>query len=270
MKSSPIMVFVPLLICIVLLVAAGLGFSQVVGYFDIHLSKKPIYAPDGLRLSSIPDSFPGWEKLPGIEEAMSAEVLEELGTTNYLSRWYVETGVADEERRAFQLHTAYYTGTIDTVPHVPERCFTGGGMQIAGETRRDVRVPLDMSRLIVNEGLPEELFDKAIHMARSRVTHTRVNLPEGVEELQMTATPYVGGGPDTIWAGYFFLANEGTVASADDVRLLAFELQDDYAYYCKIQFMSSDVDSAEELGELAGEVLDEIFADIMRCVPDWT
>ena len=44
-------------------------------------------------------------------------MVEELGTNLYLSR--------DYERRddRVNVHVAYYTGLIDDVPHVPERCW---------------------------------------------------------------------------------------------------------------------------------------------------
>ena len=72
-----------------------------------------------------------------------------------------------------------------------------------------------------------------------------------------------------IAAGYFFIANGGTVPRAGDVRSLAFGNQATHAYYVKVQFSSYDVESAEELAELAASFLDEAFPDLMRRVPDW-
>ena len=67
-----------------------------------------------------------------------------------------------------------------------------------------------------------------------------------------------------------FIANGGLSTTAEGVRLLAFNLTDDYAYYLKVQFNSARATSPEELATQAGMLLDELFPDLMRCVPDWT
>jgi len=53
------------------------------------------------------------------------------------------------------------------------------------------------------------------------------------------------------------------------VRLLAFDLRNDYAFYCKVQVSSDRAKSAEELAEWAGSLLGDLLPEIMRCVPDW-
>ena len=77
------------------------------------------------------------------------------------------------------------------------------------------------------------------------------------------------GSDRTVWAGYFFIANGGVVASASGVRGLAYQLDSDYAFYTKVQFSSLTVDSAEELAQLAADALEDLLPEIMRCVPDW-
>jgi hypothetical protein len=70
-------------------------------------------------------------------------------------------------------------------------------------------------------------------------------------------------------AGYFFIANGSAVAGADGVRLLAFDLKNDYAYYMKVQFTSMQAESPEELAEVASSLLDDLLGEMMLCVPDW-
>ena len=96
-----------------------------------------------------------------------------------------------------------------------------------------------------------------------------MRFPRDVEDLEMRITPFQDEKGRMVYAGYFFIANGGTVASANDIRLLAFQLEDDYSYYVKVQFTSGTVGSVEELAELAGSMLDEILPDIMDRVPDW-
>jgi len=252
------------------LVVGAIGLHQAIRAMGLYLTKLPIYPESGLVFTSLPSEYPSWRQV-GVDEQMSKEAQEELGTDNSISRVYVEREPAPgAPPRSVQLHIAYYTGMIDTVPHVPERCMVGAGWQTVGKGTTIVDVPLSMDRLTKETGL-----DPAVHgtgelwRGRSSETAGRVRLPRGVEDLKMSVTPFAHGRGGTLYAGYFFIANGGVVASADQVRLLAFQLDQKYAYYCKVQFSSTAVNSAEELGELAGQMLDEMFPDIMRRVPDW-
>jgi len=69
-------------------------------------------------------------------------------------------------------------------------------------------------------------------------------------------------------AGYFFMANGGFTPSPEGVRVLAFKLQDDYAYYLKVQVTTGGVD-AEEAARLSASLVGELIAEIARCAPDW-
>lgn len=62
-------------------------------------------------------------------EIQNQEVLESLGTQDYI-QWILEDTEAafDSTIRKCQLFITYY-GLSDRVPHVPEECFTGAGHQ---------------------------------------------------------------------------------------------------------------------------------------------
>ncbi len=256
---------------LLILASTAVGLETVLVRLGLQLKKLPIEAPSGLKLHTLPRDVAGWETVR--DEVMTAEGAEELGTQNYLTRWYRKV---DGEGRpltpevAVQVHAAYYTGMIDTVPHVPERCLIGGGLEYAGGSQV-VKVPIDGSRLVPDlDDRPAE-GQSRILTARNSRTPVRVRLPRGIENLEMMATPFRDAeGKRSLWAGYFFIANGGVVASANDVRLLAFRLKDDYAYYTKVQFMCDDVDDAAGLARVAAGFLDEILPDLMQCLPDWT
>jgi len=263
-----------MIVALGVLSASAVALGVVLRAFNIQLRKMPIEAPDGLKFHTLPAKIPAdsprWEQ-QGSDEIMSAEGLETLGTTNYISRWYTRAGGdRDAPPEVLQLHCAYYTGMIDTVPHVPERCIVGGGMEIAGPTVV-VPVPLDLSRLVPDPDHPADDPREPALMGRSAESYTRVRLPRGVERLEMLITPFRDRRAQrTVYAGYFFIANGGVVGSANDVRLLAFRLEDDYAYYAKVQFMTTTAESAEELASMAADMLNDLFPDIMRRLPDWT
>lgn len=272
--SGRVPMLVAMVVALGVLSASAVALGVVLRAFNIQLRKLPIEAPDGLKFHTLPSKVPAdaprWEQ-QGSDEIMSAEGLETLGTTNYVSRWYRRVDSdADAAPKMLQLHCAYYTGMIDTVPHVPERCIVGGGMEIAGPTVV-VPVPLDLSRLVPDPDHPADDAREPLLMGRSAESHTRIRLPRGVERLEMLITPFRDRRAErTVYAGYFFIANGGVVGSANDVRLLAFRLEDDYAYYAKVQFLTATAENPEELASMAADILDDLFPDIMRRLPDWT
>ncbi|MFN9973023.1 MAG: hypothetical protein ACK58T_24365, partial [Phycisphaerae bacterium] len=215
---------------------------------------------------------PTWRQI-GVDKLESAEVLETLGTSNYVSRTFIKKSSEKRDKPiVLDFHAAYYTGMVDTVPHVPERCFVGGGMQI-GDTTRTIPLALDTSGWSPVPGI-ENAADRGLF--RQRVPNyardgvgTSVILPRHPEKLQLRITEFSNKTGRKIFAGYFFVANGGHVSSAEEVRLLAFDLRSDYAYYLKVQFTSSTVSTAEELAAEASSLLGELLPEIMRCVPDW-
>lgn len=254
------------------LFASAAGFLALVSAKDLYLTKLPIQPVDSagnfMPLRTLPTKVPGWNA-PREDEKLSKESQDELGTDNYVSRWFVESP-APEGRAAMslELHCAYYTGTIDTVPHVPERCLVGGGMAIDGASVI-VDVPIDMSRMVIDSDVDQSKYG-LIYKARSPVTQTRFRVPAGIDKLRMSVTRFRSqSGDRVLHAGYFFMANGGLVPTADEVRLMSFKLEDDYSYYMKVQFSSMSVESPQELAKLAGRFLDEMLPELAQRVPDW-
>lgn len=254
------------LVVVAVLALSAFGLRSAISAMGAHLQKKDLPPPNGLRFDSLPREFGGWEWVPSVaDERLSAEVEKTLGTTNYVSRRFAKE--VGGEREMMELHLAYYTGMVDTVPHVPERCFVGGGMRI-GSAPRVVPVPLDMSNFsldpTVDRGVHGEIYE-----GRDQ-RRLPVRMPRGIDALKMNVSEFRDSDTDIgVFAGYFFIANGGLAPRAEDVRFLAFNLTDDYAYYAKVQFTSQSVDSAEELAALAADFLDAALPEIMRRLPDW-
>lgn len=262
-----------------LLGISALGMGTVQRVFAVHLQKEAIYPPGGRVLASLPRETPRWSAL-GSDRVESPDVVKVLGTSNYLTRLYArEEGQAEAPRVVLDLHCAYYTGMIDTVPHVPERCFVGGGLQQA-DFAQVHDVPLDASAWRRDESVPPELAGEggAIYTLRlpyherSSAPGQRVRLPRGVtpeRPLRMRISSFDFPDGRRLYAGYFFIANGGTAANARQVQALAFDLTSDYAYFLKVQITSSSVGSPEELARHAGSLLDDLLGEILMCVPDW-
>lgn len=263
------------------LLASAVGMGAAIRTGGIHLRKIPIYPPENRQLANIPAETPGWVRL-GVDVTESAEVLEVLKTENYVTRSYLKKGTGEGGTPAMVLefHAAYYTGMIDTVPHVPERCFVGGGLQQSRASRvMDLELP--GASWVRDATVPEEFAGRSGSIYTVRLNNNsayttapgvRVRLPREVgpgNPIRMRVSEYLLPSGQKYYAGYFFIANGGTVPNANDVRTLAFNLTDDYAYYLKVQVNSGTVGSVEELAEEASGLLDELIGEIMRCVPDW-
>lgn len=254
------------LIVVVLLAAAAAGLGAGAAYFELYFEKKEIHAPQGRLVTRVPRETASWISV-GNDRREEAEVESVLGTTNYLIRMYKLKDTGEGPAVMIDLHLAYYTGNIGPVPHVPDRCFVGGGMQI-GEILGDKPLGLDASSWrVVDEGA--KIFEARVPDEYSDRPGTYVRLPRDAAEINIRTMKFLNPGGTEVYSGYFFVANGGWVSRAEQVRLLAFDLRSVYAYYLKIQVTSTSVSSGEELVSRAGSLLSELMPEIMRCVPDW-
>lgn len=273
-------VLAPVLAGLIML-GSTLGIGAYIKFADLHMQKIPIYPENNRQVSAIPTETANWIRV-GSDKISSTEIIEVLGTENYLSRDYILKETQDSKNPVVvEFHAAYYTGMIDTVPHVPERCFVGGGLQ-QSVSPRNIQLELDTSSWRVDESVPAELAGLAGKLYTTRLNNDRaltdapgirVRLPRDVTPettVTMRCSEYLLGDGNKIYAGYFFIANGGTKANANEVRTLAFNLSDDYAYYLKIQINSFSAGSVEEFAEHAGMMISDLLGEIMRCTPDWT
>lgn len=258
-----------------MVIAAG-GLQAAILAMDVVLHKKKIEADR--KLLSLPTETRSWVRL-GEDTIEGKEMVEELGTQNYLTRRYIQKDTPEgEEPVLLQLHAAYYTGMVDTVPHVPDRCLVGAGWTLR-ENPRNYPMELDRDLMawvedsaasdLVGQGGPiyTALIDPEYATERGL---RRVRLPREIEDLELRVSSFSLPDSDRrLYAGYFFIANGGVASTAERVRELAFDLKSEYAYYLKVQVSSASVGSSEELAEVAGGFFEELLPEIMRCVPDW-
>lgn len=267
-------------VAMVVMLGAAAGLSAGVSYFKITLQKEAIEPPNNRLLTGLPRETALWIQ-EGVDRREQAEVEEVLGTKNYISRVFVRkdtrakkdggSGVGVPVRMDF--HAAYYTGMIDTVPHVPDRCFVGGGLQIGG-IMGDLPLPLDQAAWVQDEGVPEHLAGRIFRVRLpnefSTAPGVNVRLPRDPGDIALRTMEFRSRDEQPFYAGYFFVANGGWVSSAEGVRLLAFDLRTKYAFYMKVQVTSvSGITSGEQLAKEAASLLDGLLPELMLCVPDW-
>jgi hypothetical protein len=113
------------LLCVAVLALAASGMSLMQSYLKLWLEKEPIALKkslDDLDESKL-SPFTVKEK----NRIQSNDIIDSLGTGDYL-QWVLVDSEADPEDPAssLMLFITYY-GKADSVPHVPEECYTGGG-----------------------------------------------------------------------------------------------------------------------------------------------
>ena len=253
------------------LLLGAIGFRVLVAEAKIFLMKERVE----LRrpLDSVPTKLGRWERV-GIDSVFSETLIEELGTRSYLDRTYAVEG--DPSKGIMHVHVAYYTGTIDAVPYIPERCWAVGGLEL---TRNSEGVALAIDRTawepLVREGVEQGKYMVVAVTDPITADIERVAMPLG----DITATTIEFQDPKQPQqrqvGGYFFIANGRSVASSYGVRQAAFNLNDRYAYYCKIQLTNrGKVDDPngsllEPFKRDSAELLSELIPQVMRCLPDW-
>lgn len=253
--------------CVTLLIA-GAGFKGLVHALNVYLKKEPVELRQSLP--TLPTRLGQWRKF-GEDGTLTEEVIETLGTHDYLNRNYAPGG--DAENGAVSVHLAYYTGFIDAVPHVPDRCFEAGGWR-KQTLPANVDLPIDQSGWrddpeAVHSGGQRYRLVNYVHPMTGRLEEVRMPIGDfriRVTEFQNPQEPDV-----RLYAGYFFIANGLTACSPEQVKLLAFNHSDRYAYYAKVQFTVSG-DSQFEVEDFIGRVSDlatELLPPLMRCLPDW-
>jgi hypothetical protein len=218
------------------------------------------------HLFKLPRDLGNWEMVRE-DPPLPKEIEDELGTTQYISRWYRDRTMGENEDGSLvRLHIAYYTGTPDAVPHVPERCFTAGGAQHLGRSTDWIAV--DAPDYVV-ETTPG---------GETRVTAWsrlgEVTIPS--KQIEVTTFTYGSGaitGQGTVPPSnvvYFFAANGKFLATPEQIRALAFDPTDQYSYYCKIEMQWLGIEDPQLARQRSEAFLSATLPDVMALLPDWT
>jgi len=161
------------------LLVAGAGWHSIMAVLHWTMDKKPVPWPATIqpedvvdhRLTSFPDKLgkpdqqgQQWRYVLAEDGELSRngqrdgapdgiieirdEDLKSMGTKAHRLNWYYSglyrdtraEGVGGGGRRYVQMHVTYYTGLLDAVPHVPERCLGAGGARVVPGQSRTVPV----------------------------------------------------------------------------------------------------------------------------------
>ncbi len=232
-----------------------IGLNATVQATQTILIKEPIPLRKGFHL--LPERVGSWEMVKE-RPRLSAEEEEALGTHDYTSRVYRDIAQPEGVPGSYvELHTAYYTGTPDTVPHVPDRCFVAGGAR-GSTTWANLALTGPQYHQEQNGwSAPSKLGPARVYLPRTRFdttvfTFSHPNAPSRYHNVV-----------------YFFAANGKYLRSPDLVRWRGFDPRDRYSYYCKIEVRVFEVEDPQQAADHASSFLSAMMPEIMACLPDW-
>jgi hypothetical protein len=244
----------------VLLVAA-LSLNAATTFMQLNFKKLPV--DPGQDLTKIPAQMGYWH-LVSNDEPLSGDIEETLGTKVYIFRDYVDERIVGRElieqfqdkstterRRMLaqlqgrypeavvNLAVTYYTGLVDTVAHVPDRCYIAGGFQPSSYQ--------SPTWLLAGER-PEE--DRQIE-----VRYIQFEDQTGYSMVSRNVA-------------YFFHVNGRYESSPLGVRRSLQNLFERHGYYAKVELMTIVRDSGES-ARIMSDFLAASLPEIEKCWPDW-
>jgi Protein of unknown function (DUF3485) len=256
---------------VIVLIASAVGFRASVSSLNLYLRKEAV--PLRESLDTIPTKIGRWKRI-GTDSRLGEAMVESLGTRFYLDRHYAIDGNPDNG--VLTLHIAYYTGMVDAVPHVPERCWGAAGLSMVTQPRA-ILLPIDKSKWDLESGPKNKVTGEIYPVASVLDPVTRrkesVFLPIGETEMSVTVFQDEQNPKLHLVGGYLFIANARLTSSPYVVKTFAFDLSSRYSYYCKVQcsmLLNESEEVVEKWTELTADLLSEILPILMRRLPDWT
>jgi hypothetical protein len=243
-----------------ILLVAAVGLNAATKFLQLNFKKDPV--PLRADLKTLPKRMGPWLQV-SIDRPLNPEVQEVLGTDLYVFRDFVDTRkVTPEEIAQFDgkpieeqqkllarlqaekpeavLNCAvtYYTGSVDTVPHVPDRCYFA-------------------------DGFASSQYD---------VPTWTLHLPDG--DLKMPVRyitfedqdPHRGSTPRSV--AYFFKVNGHYEQNVLGVRQELQNIFERKAYFAKIELMDIVRDRNVSAAAMA-DFLSHALPEINKVLPDW-
>lgn len=248
------------LVVAAVLLAAAIGLNATVQSLQLSFRKQPVSLQAPLK--EIAPRFGPWVQVSA-DERLPYEIEETLAANEYVFRDYVDSRrVPEKVIREFEGKTAgqrramldairekmpeavmymavtYYTGMVDTVAHIPDRCYIADGFEPS---------EYDIKRWACFESRGDD-------RSAARFIHFEDNVP-GRRAISRNVA-------------YFFHVNGRYTNDPLDVRATLQNLLEQHGYYAKIELMTLLNDRAR-----AAAVMDDFLSHALPAVekslPDW-
>jgi len=245
-----------------ILLVAALGLNATVAKMKLTFRKLPVDPAQPLK--TIKSELGPWVQI-SVDRAMSPDFEHELGANEYVFRDYLDTRrLSAAERDAFMKATpeareklrenlkavdphalvkfavTYYTGSVDTVPHIPDRCYAADGFKPS--TYDKVTWPI----------LPRQ-------NAQDRNTELRlINFVDQIDSRNSRPRQ----------VSYFFQVDGQYEQDPLNVRTRLQNLFDRRGYFAKIELVT-DLTEPAEAANVMSDFLTAAMPEVERVLPDW-
>lgn len=249
------------LVAAVLLVTA-ITLNAATQFMQLHFQKKPV--PLAQDLKTIPSQLGHWVQVSK-DEPIEPDMEHVLAATNYLFRDYVDDrkvpasvigqfkdkSLTERKELLSQVQhefpaavinvgVTYYTGMVDTVAHIPDRCYIADGYE---PTSYKI---LSWSAFDGRPGRDDRHDDVRFISFEDQVAARHAEARN---------------------VGYFFQANGKYTSDPIGVRLQLQNLRERYGYYAKVELMTiCDPDSS---AKMMNDFLTSALPEVEKCLPDW-
>jgi hypothetical protein len=253
------------LIAVIILAVAAVGLNAAVNWLHLTFEKLPV--PPAKDLSSIPAQLGDWVQVSK-DEPLEKDVEDALATKRYIFRDYVNTKLVSKQELAefdgktplerknlvgqlqmerptavVNLAVTYYTGLVDTVAHIPDRCYIADGFEPS-----EYETPLwDLGPGRLGKG-PKDNPQLAVRF---------INFEDQTAAGRVTRR-----------VAYFFFVDGKYQSDPLEVRKTLQNLLSRHGFYSKIELMTikSDHDTAQKT---MVAFLKSAMPEIEKCMPDW-
>ena len=246
---------------VVVLAVAAIGLNGATEMLKLSFRKQAV--PLRADLATLPEMVGPWMQVSK-DRPLEKDIEDVLGTDKYIFRDFIDTRIVPASRLAafkdadwrkrqellvgiqrefpsavINLAVTYYTGMVDTVAHIPDRCYIADGYQpkeyteptwaIAGVNGNDGR------------NLKVRFINFEDQGARSKVSRS---------------------------VTYFFHCNGEYKSDPVGVRLSLQDLFQSHGYYAKVELMmlTSDTTMAQQRKT---DFLASALPEVERLLPDW-
>lgn len=267
-----------------LLLVAAVGLHGATEQMQLHFRKLPVELQQ--PINTLPERLGPWQQV-SIDMPLSPDIEHVLGTDKYIFRNFVDTRrvspadlarfkdkdyrerleilsqlQARDPRAVVLLSVTYYTGMVDTVAHIPDRCFIADGFQptvyetphwnLPGFTIDDkgFHVGEDGKRISQPDtaggsdaGLPVRFINFEDQDSRSRSAQSRS-------------------------VTYFFSVNGRYEANPIGVRTTLQDLFENHGYYAKVELMTLIRDPKSSMA-VKQDFLTYALPELEKRFPDW-
>ena len=245
----------PFVIAVVVMSLSAGGLWAATRYMEMHFRKFPVVLNRPLEM--VPQQMGHWVQV-STDQPLESDIEDTLGTKKYIFRDYVDTRLMDADKLAkllakdtqdrrrmltdfemnspravIHLAVTYYTGMVDTVSHVADRCYIADGY---APTEYELR------KWKLSDGAQVEV--------------RFINFED--------ATGFASRVPKNV--AYFFQVNGVMESSPSAVRFRLQNLFNDRSYYAKVELMTL-LRNREDSAKVMTDFLSQVYPEIKKCLP---